>query len=83
MKLALELEKCLRKEAESKHEHKVAKSINLEILLQEEKTLSEKLNSFFVAEVQEKVNWKKFINLTGDVDKFKDELTVNAAELMT
>ena len=73
---ALELEKCLRKEAESKHEHEAAKSMNLEILLQKEKTLSEKLNSLLETEVQQKVNWeKKFINLRGDVDKLKDELT--------
>ena len=72
----LELEKCLRKEAENKHGHEVANSINLEILLQEEKTLSEKLNSILETAVQEKVNWEnKFINLDGDVAKFKDELT--------
>ena len=75
-KHALEFEKCLSKEAESKHQHEAAKSINLEILLQEEKTLSEKLNSLLETEVQEKVNWeKKFINLDGNVDKFNNELT--------
>ena len=75
-KHALELEKCLRKEAEIKHGHEVAKHISLEILLQEEKTLSEKLNSLLETEVQEKVNWeKKFINLNRNVDKFNDELT--------
>ena len=75
-KHALELEKCLRKEAESKHEHETAKNISLESLLHEEKTLSDNLNSLLETEVQEKVTWeKKFINLSGDVDKLKDELT--------
>ena len=75
-KQALELEKFLRKEAESKHEHEATKNIKLESLLHEEKTLSEKLNSLLETEVQQKVTWeKKIINLNGDVDKFKNELT--------
>ena len=79
-KHALELEKCLRKEGESKHE--TAKSINLESLLYEEKTLSEKLNSLLETEVQEKVNWeKRFINLSGDVAKLKDKLTEKCSRI--
>ena len=75
-KHALELEKCMRKKAESKREHEAAKNISLEILLQEEKIISVNLNSLLETEVQEKVNReKKFINLSGDVDQLKDELT--------
>ena len=75
-KHALESEKCMRKKAESKHKHEAAKNINLEILLQEEKTMSDNLKSLLETEVQLKVNWeKKFISLSGGVDKLKDELT--------
>ena len=75
-KHALELEKCMRRKAESKHKHEAAKSINLEILLQEEKTMSDNLKSLLETEVQLKVNWeKKFTSLSGEVDKLKDELT--------